>query len=146
MADRFISGIEFSFKVIFFIWKSLWVVLLASALAAWPFVVEASEGVTSVGDSPVAIQEWQAILAFVQPIILAFIIQSGWSRAVQSTFAFLFSVAATTVGIWLHGDFNGVTDWVTSFMTVFAMSIPFYYGFWKPTGIAPRVEAATSKT
>ena len=127
------------------VWRKLLFTLTVVLVSMLHVVAgSAEDGVTDVASASAAIQQWEVILGFIQPLLIAFIIQSSWSRSTQSVVSFLAAAATTTIGMWLQGDFNGVTDWVTSVMTVFAVSMTSYYGVWKPTGVAPKIEVATS--
>lgn len=103
---------------------------------------DANEG-DDATDSPNT-ENWQFILGALQPLVLSVILQSTWSRRLQAVVAFVFSVVATAVGMYLAGDFALGMDYVTGILAVFSSSIVAYYGFWKPTGVAPAIEAKTS--
>jgi hypothetical protein len=89
------------------------------------------------------IENWQLILAFLAPIAISVISQFHWSTTLKSISAFVFCAVTTVVGLYLKGgvDWNNVPSTV---IFVFALTIGSYYGFWKPTGIAPHVEKATT--
>ncbi len=90
------------------------------------------------------LQAWELILAFLLPNLLSLIIQSGWSRRAQSLLAFGVSAVATTITLWVSGELSNWTDLTTTVLTVFALTIAFYQGFWKPTGIASKLEESTN--
>jgi len=51
----------------------------------------------------------------------------------------------TVLQLWIYGQLDGFIDCAQAvLMMMFASSIVFYQGFWKPTGVAPVIEAKTS--
>jgi hypothetical protein len=86
---------------------------------------------------------WTWIAGIVLPPIASTIIQAGWSRSLQSVTVVGLALAAGTITCYFSGTLNGA-DLATTIAKVFAAAITSYLGFWKPTGIAPRIEAATT--
>lgn len=84
---------------------------------------------------------WAAVVAFLQPVVLNFILQSGWSSRVQAIVAFLFSAVVATGTAGFAGAFTGVGI-VTCVFIVAGGSIAFYEGFWKH--VTPNLKASTS--
>lgn len=87
---------------------------------------------------------WAIVIGFVQPPVLALIIQTKWSTRAQSIAAFAFSILTGGISAILNGQLNG-TSIVASVLIVAVTSISTYQGFWKPSGTAPAIEKATSK-
>ena|GEM_PF-3081942 len=136
-------------KLLKWIWNvivpALMLAVIAGALALLlPMIAVAqSPDVNPPGDN-INVQYWQVITGFVLPLVLSVIIQSGWSRAAQALAAFAFSVVVTVLQLWIYGQLDGFTDSAQAVLMVFASSIVFYQGFWKPTGVAPAIEEKTS--
>jgi hypothetical protein len=89
---------------------------------------------------PVAL--WLMAVGFFSPPIIAVIQQSRWSPRRQSVIAFLFYLVVAAVTAWLNGIFSAV-GLVTAILVVFVIASTAYKNLWKPTGIAPAIEAAT---
>lgn len=89
------------------------------------------------------VQMWAIIVGFLTPLVVALIQQPTWIPAVRAVVGFLAAVVFGTGTAYFAGDFNG-TSWVTGVLLVLVSAISTYKGFWQPTGIAPRIETATS--
>lgn len=89
---------------------------------------------------PVAL--WLLAVGFFSPLVIAVIQQSRWSVRRQSIVAFAFYVVVAAVTAWLQGIFNtfGI---IAAFLAIFVTAATAYRNLWKPTGIAPAIEAAT---
>lgn len=86
---------------------------------------------------------WAAALAVVLPPIIAIVNQPRWSGAVKAIFAL---VVAAIVGLgtaYFNGDFNGRTIVSCILIAVIVIGTT-YHTLWKPSGIAPGIERATS--
>ena len=91
-----------------------------------------------------ALQKWEIITAFLLPLILSFVMQQGWSDALKSLAMFFVSMGVTLMQMYLRGELTNWTDPVSTVLLVVAMTIAFYKGFWKPTGVAGKIESATT--
>lgn len=87
---------------------------------------------------------WAGIVGFVMPVAVAVVMQSGWSDRVRSLVGFACCLIAGAGTAWFAGNFDG-RDIVSCVLVTFTIAIATYYGFWRPTGIAPRIESATSR-
>jgi hypothetical protein len=90
---------------------------------------------------PVAL--WLMAVGFFSPPVIAIIQQSRWSARRQSIVAFLFYLVVAAVTAWLNGIFTAV-GLVTAVLVVFVIASTAYKALWKPTGVAPAIEQATS--
>ena len=84
---------------------------------------------------------WAIIVGFISPIVLNFIIQSGWSARTQALVAFLFSAIVGAATAFFTGAFDGVGI-VTGILLTFVVAISTYRGFWKQ--VTPNLKDATS--
>ena len=84
---------------------------------------------------------WTSVVAFFAPVVLDLIIQSGWSKRVQSVVAFLASAVIGVVSAFFSGAFTGVGV-VTGILLAFVVTITAYKGFWKQ--VTPDLKDATS--
>ncbi len=91
------------------------------------------------------IELWTIVVAFFSPVVLSVINQPGWSEKTKAVVAFLYCLVVGTITAYLTGATTGA-DVVTTVLIVLVITISTYKGFWKPTGIAPSIEAKTSRS
>lgn len=86
---------------------------------------------------------WAGICGFFLPIAAAVIIQQQWNDTMKAITGFLCCIAAAFGTAWFSGiiDPNDVTR---CFLVTWTLAIASYYGFWKPIGVAPRIESWTT--
>lgn len=84
---------------------------------------------------------WTAIVSFFAPILLDIIIQSGWSKRLQSIVAFLVSGIIGVVTAFFSGAFTGMGV-TTAILLAFVVTITAYQGFWKQ--VTPTLKEATT--
>lgn len=84
------------------------------------------------------VAQWTILVAFVQPFVLNFILQSGWSDKVQTLVALAFSVVSGGLTAYFTGALHGL-DTVGVILAVFGAGIAFYKGFWK--NVAPNMKS-----
>lgn len=89
---------------------------------------------------PVAL--WLLTVGFFSPLVIAVIQQSRWSPRRQSVVAFCFYVAVAAVTAWLAGIFN-TAGIIVAILVIFVTAGNSYKLLWKPTGVAPAIQAAT---
>jgi hypothetical protein len=88
---------------------------------------------------PATFDMFEAIVGVFLPLIIAFFSKQSWSASVK-TFAAFAAVFVVSIG---HTFFIGeltFTDAGATFLKIFFLTITTYYGFWKPSGIAPNIE------
>lgn len=90
------------------------------------------------------IEMWSLVIGFLNPIVLAIINQPTWSAPVKSFVAFVWSAIVSVVTLWLSDVKFDAQNLATTFLLIFVTTIATYRGFWKTSGIAPEIEAATS--
>jgi len=86
---------------------------------------------------------WSLIVGFFMPPVQAVIQQTHWSSRVRAGVNFVACFVAGTGVAFFQGDFTGRRV-VGSVLVVLVTTIAVYKGTWKPTGVAPAIEAATS--
>ena len=84
-----------------------------------------------------------AAVGFLLPLLLAVIQQTHWSRGVQSIVAAVACVIAAVITAAVNGDLDP-HSLVTSLTVIYTLSQVTYRNFWKPTGVAPKIEANTT--
>lgn len=88
---------------------------------------------------------WTLLAGTLLPLVIATVQQPGWSPRVRSLVTTGLCLVVGGGTAWLGDALTGQSV-VTSVLTVLVAALATYQGFWKPTGIAPTVEALTSGT
>jgi hypothetical protein len=86
---------------------------------------------------------WAAALGYVLPLAIAVINQPRWSGAVKALFMLLVATADGLGSAYFNGEFGG-KDIMTCILTAAVAIGVAYRTVWRPSGIAPGIEAATS--
>ena len=86
---------------------------------------------------------WALIVGFFAPPVIAVIQQQKWSNAVRAAVTFVLALVAGAGTAFFQGDLTG-KRFVEASLVILVAAISTYHGFWKPTGIGPRVEELTS--
>lgn len=77
------------------------------------------------------------------PLVISLIIRTTWQRPAQEIAAFGTCIVAALIIAWLKGELTSAAP-VEAFGVVYALARASYLTVWKPTTIAPKLEAATS--
>jgi VIT1/CCC1 family predicted Fe2+/Mn2+ transporter len=86
---------------------------------------------------------YSLIAGFLLPPVLAIVQQQGWSDQIRAVVAFL-ACALVGAGVaYFQGDLTGKRV-VTGILVVMVTALTTYRNFWKPTQIAPAIEAKTT--
>ena len=86
---------------------------------------------------------WALAVGFFSPPVISVIQQSRWSTRTQSLVAFGFYLLVAAVTAFVTGLFS-TTDVLRLALLIFLAAGTSYKTLWKPTGISPAIEAATS--
>jgi hypothetical protein len=86
---------------------------------------------------------YAAILGAVMPMVIAFINQARWPSWVKAIMAAGLSLLAGFLATYFKGDMFG-RNWAHTALVVVSAAIVSYHTWWKPSGIAPTIEAHTS--
>lgn len=86
--------------------------------------------------------QWSALVAFFLPLLVAVVNRQAWSSAMKSITFFAASLIAAAGTAYFQGDLTG-KRWLDSALIIVAAGTAFYHGLWKPTKVAPEIEAAT---
>lgn len=89
------------------------------------------------------LEMWSLVIGFGLPPVLAIVMQSKWPEQFQAIVAFVACAVAGAGVAYFQGDLTG-RRWVESGLVVLVTTIATYKGFWKPTKVAPAVEARTN--
>jgi hypothetical protein len=79
----------------------------------------------------------------VMPFVIAFINQSKWDPKVRGMVAFVACVGAAALLALLHGTLT-LDHWRDTAILVTGSAMVMYHALWKPSGLAPALEDATS--
>lgn len=88
---------------------------------------------------------WSAIVGFAVPPLVAVFIQSSWPSWVKALFTFGVCALGGGVTAALTGYIEGMSP-ARSVLVVLFSALAFYRTFWRPSTIAPKIEAATNLT
>jgi peptidoglycan/LPS O-acetylase OafA/YrhL len=77
------------------------------------------------------------------PFIIALINQRGWDPKLKGLIAFVACLGASAILAAVHGTFT-LANWRDTAVLVTGASMVMYHALWKPSGIAPAVEAKTT--
>src|SRR5574343_563087 len=95
-------------------------------------------------ETNVDLQNWQVVTGFLLPLLMSVILQKPWSREVKAAVTFVVCYIVAAVQMWLDTGIDA-SHLFGNGLAIFVIAISTFYGFWKPTGIAPKLEAITSK-
>lgn len=125
--------------------------LLIAVLVAGTWMVPLPAMADSGGDGQVVVdsglnqvQVFSLLLGVVLPIIVALVTKRVTSEATK---AILLAALAAITGVlteYAHSIGSGSFDWWTAVLTAlgtFIVAVATHFGFWKPTGVAARVQA-----
>lgn len=87
---------------------------------------------------------WALAVGFFSPPIISAIQQARWSPRIRSLVAFAFYLFVAAVTAWIAGLFNAA-DVVRLALLIFLAAATSYKALWKPTGVSPAIERATSR-
>lgn len=86
---------------------------------------------------------WSTIVGFFAPPVIAIVQQAKWSNRVRAAVTFALAALAGAGTAYFQGDLTG-RRFVESGLIILVAGIATFQGFWKPTGITPAIENATS--
>lgn len=88
---------------------------------------------------PQFIDMWMMILGIILPLIIAKINSPDWQSGTKSFVAFGVVLIVATGHVFFIGHWDSI-NWMQTVMKIFFITIVTFQGFWKPTGIADRIE------
>ena len=86
---------------------------------------------------------WSLLVGAGMPPIVALLIRVRWQPWQKAVTAAAVSIAGGGVTAWLGGYMHGMTA-VRCVLVVLLSTLAFYRLWWRPSGIAPAIEKATS--
>jgi|GEM_PF-1518238 len=118
------------------------------ALAAVAFLIfagyaSAEDQVMTVPSTNVA--QWSFLVGVFLPMAIAFVTQAHWSAMAKGIATFVVSLIAAIGTAYFAGQLNR-GDIVSSLLIILVMATLTYQTFYRPSGVAPKIEAATTIT
>lgn len=86
---------------------------------------------------------WTAVVGFLLPNAVAIVNRPGFSPAVKGLITLVVCIIAGGGTAWFNDAFTG-RGIVSSCLVVAVMTLVSYQNLWKPSGITPAIERATS--
>jgi hypothetical protein len=86
---------------------------------------------------------WALAVGFFSPPVISVIQQRSWSVRTKSLVAFAFYLVTAAVAAYFVGLFN-LPDIGRLALLIFLAAAASYQALWKPTGVSPAIENATS--
>lgn len=90
-----------------------------------------------------SLAQWSLIVAFFVPLVMSVLNQSKWSAQIKAGLFFAVSLVAAAGTAYFQGDLTG-KRFVDSALVIVAAGAAFYQGWWKPVGVAPKLEEVTN--
>lgn len=87
---------------------------------------------------------WALILGVLTPLVVALVQQPGWSRPLRAIVSVVASVVVGVITVAANGDLTEPRPVLAVIALVLVASNTAYTTLWKPTGVAPAIEGATS--
>jgi hypothetical protein len=117
--------------------------LVGKFVAATTFIIAAA--VTLLED-PVVLDtvSWGLILGVLTPLATALVQQPRWGTKTRAVVGALVAIVVGVVTCLANGDIESGQTVLATVAVVLVAAQATYKGFWQPTRIAPKVEAATS--
>jgi hypothetical protein len=88
-------------------------------------------------------QQAALIVGFFLPLVLAIPMQPHWPNSLRTIFAVAAYAAAGAIIAAAGGHFTGKSVWQVT-LEVLTLGVIGYQGVWKPSGLAPTIENATT--
>lgn len=97
----------------------------------------------TTGDGLSNLAMWSLIVGALTPPLLAVVQQPRWPSGLRALFMVAAAVVDGIVVAWLQGNLD-FARFTNSALVAGVAIITAYHGLWKPTGVAPAIEASTS--
>ncbi|MGW7247685.1 hypothetical protein [Streptomyces decoyicus] len=88
-------------------------------------------------------QLWAAVLGFLSPPVIAIVQQPRFAGPLKGVVMLLWAAIVGLGTAYFNGQFSGPSITSCMLMAVLVIGVA-YHTLWRPSGIAPRIEAATS--
>lgn len=88
------------------------------------------------------LQMWSLIVGTLLPLVVAVVQRRTWPDWLRSAIMVAVSALAAAGTAYFQGDLTG-RRFVEAGLVIIVATIATYQGLWKPTGVAPAIEAKT---
>lgn len=92
------------------------------------------------------LQMWSLLVGFASPLLISVVQQPGWSKKTRSAVTFAASILLGLGSSYFDGSLSNAGDTVGAVLLVLVTGQTTYQSLWKQIGLAPAIEAATSRT
>lgn len=86
---------------------------------------------------------WTILVGFLMPILVALVNQTHWSKPLRAVVSFAICIVVAIADVLIQGSWNG-HDLTRTLVLIAFVAYTSYQLFWRPSNIAPAIEAATS--
>lgn len=86
---------------------------------------------------------WTILVGFLLPLAVAMVNQSHWSKILRAIVSFAICIVVAIVDVLIQGNWNS-HDLTRTLVLIAFVAYTSYQLFWRPSAIAPTIEAATS--
>jgi hypothetical protein len=90
------------------------------------------------------LEMWSLIVGFLLPPLLSVLMQKHWKPGFKAVVAFVGCLLAAVGTVLIQQDGWDGQKWLESALAIFIAAITSYKGLWKPVGVAPAIEDATT--
>jgi hypothetical protein len=97
----------------------------------------------TVTDVLTTADRWSILVAFLLPNAIALVNQTHWSKPLRAVVSFAICVVTAVIDVIIQGNLNG-KDVAGTLVLIAFVAYTSYQLFWRPSNIAPAIEAATS--
>lgn len=97
----------------------------------------------TVTDMLTTADRWTILVAFLLPNAIALINQTHWAPALKAVVSFVCCILTAIVDVIVQGNWNS-KDFAGTLILIAFVAYTSYRLFWKPSTIAPTIEAVTS--
>lgn len=89
------------------------------------------------------LEMWSALVGALLPPVVALVNRSTWPKAWRLAMAVVCCLVAAGITCWVRGELNH-DSYAHSVLLVLTATLATYHWAWRPSTIAPAIEAATS--
>ena len=121
--------------------------LFVTALTMFVFAAPAYAQDGSIGPTQPGVSDlgWVMFTATLVPLAVAIVTKWNTSSVIKSVLMAFLSVVTSSIVVWqTWPDGTQLTEFAFAGLTAIVTSAATYYGVWKPTTIAPKLQDATT--
>jgi len=88
---------------------------------------------------------WSLLVGFLSPLLISVVQQPKWTQQTRAFVTFVSSLILGAGTAYFQGDLDDAQSTVSAILIVLVSGMTTYRNLWKTTGIAPKIEAKTSR-